>query len=418
MHTSAPRCRSCGQALTHEVVDLGMSPLCESFLAADALDAMEPFYPLRLLVCAECYLVQLREYVSPGEIFSEYAYFSSFSDSWVRHARTYCETMRGRLGLGSSNLVVELASNDGYLLQHFVAMGVPVLGIEPAANVAEAAVAKGVRTRVDFFGVALARQLAEEGARADLIVGNNVLAQVPDVNDFVGGIKLLLKPGGVVTIEFPHLERTIAGCQFDQIYHEHFSYFSLLSAERIFARHGLVLFDVEELPTHGGSLRIHLRHAEETGPIAEAVGRIRERELALGYGDPARLGEFRQVVEATKRSLLSFLIEAKAEGKRVVGYGAPGKGNTLLNYCGIRTDFVDFLVDRNPYKHGRFTPGTHIPIHPVEAVDEAKPDYLLILPWNLKHEIMQQMRRIGDWGGRFVVPIPQVQIVAPSEIDA
>ena len=417
MQGSTPRCRSCGAALSHEVVDLGMSPLCESFLPADQLDAMERFYPLRLLVCAECCLVQLREYVSPDEIFTEYAYFSSFSDSWVRHALAYCEAMRDRLGLGASSRVVELASNDGYLLQHFVRMGVPVLGVEPAANVARAAEAKGVPTRVDFFGVRLARELVAEGIRADLIAGNNVLAQVPDVNDFVAGIAVLLAPGGVVTIEFPHLERTIAGCQFDQIYHEHFSYFSLLAAERIFARHGLTLFDVDELPTHGGSLRLYFRHAAAAAPaVSAAVDRLRARELAQGYDDPARLAAFRDVVEATKRSLLRFLIEAKAAGKRIAGYGAPGKGNTLLNYCGIRTDFVDFLVDRNPYKHGRFTPGTHIPIRPVEAIDAAKPDYLLILPWNLKHEIMQQMRHVGEWGCRFVVPIPSVEVINPEEV--
>jgi predicted TPR repeat methyltransferase len=415
MQGSLPVCRSCGAGLVHEVVDLGMSPLCESFLAADALDAMERFYPLRLLACGECGLVQLRDYVGPGEIFSEYAYFSSFSDSWVQHALAYCRAMQQRQGLGPSSRVVELASNDGYLLQHFVGMGVPVLGVEPAANVAKAALARGVPTRVDFFGRRLARQLVAEGVRADLIVANNVLAQVPDVNDFVAGIALLLAPGGLVTIEFPHLERTIAGCQFDQIYHEHFSYFSLLAAERILARHGLALCDVDELPTHGGSLRLYGRHAGEPVPPSPAVERLRRRERELGYDDPTRLAAFRGVVEAAKRSLLRFLVEARADGRRIVGYGAPGKGNTLLNYCGIRTDFVEFLVDRNPYKHGRFTPGTHIPIRPVEAVDAARPDYLLILPWNLKQEIMRQMRHVTEWGCRFVVPVPSVAVIHPEE---
>jgi SAM-dependent methyltransferase len=417
MSVATPRCRFCGEALLHELVDLGMSPLCESFLAADQLDRMEPFYPLRVLVCARCLLVQLREYVSPGEIFSEYAYFSSYADSWVAHARDYCRLARDRLGLGPRSRVVELASNDGYLLQHFVAMGVPVLGIEPAANVARAAEARGVPTRVAFFGRELARELAAEGVRADLVVGNNVLAQVPDLNDFVGGIKLLLAPQGLVTLEFPHLERTIEGNQFDQIYHEHFSYFSLLAVEKIALHHGLVLFDVEELPSHGGSLRVWLRHAERGEPaVSERVAMLRAREIRQGYADPAAYAAFGRKAARTKHRLLRFLIGAKAEGKRIVGYGAPGKGNTLLNYCGIRTDFLDYLVDRNPYKHGRFTPGTHIPIHPPSMIDETRPDHLLILPWNLKDEIMQQMAHVGRWGCRFVVPIPEVDVILPKEL--
>ncbi|HRY25504.1 MAG TPA: class I SAM-dependent methyltransferase [Geminicoccaceae bacterium] len=414
-----PLCRSCGLELVHEVLDLGMSPLCESFLRGDQLDRAEAFYPLKVLACAGCGLVQLREYVSPDEIFGEYAYFSSFSESWVRHAAEYCRTMHGRLGLGGSSLVVELGSNDGYLLQHFGELGVPVLGIEPAANVAAAAEARGVPTRVAFFGTKVAGELLAEGRAADLIVGNNVLAQVPDLNDFVAGIALLLKPTGTATLEFPSLEQTIAGNQFDQVYHEHFSYFSLIAVEALVARHGLVVADVEELASHGGSLRVHLRQAREASGIAPRVEALRARELAAGCADPARLAEFGSVVEATKRRLLSFLIEAREAGKRVVGYGAPGKGNTLLNYCGIRTDFLDYLVDRNPYKHGRFTPGTHIPIFPVERIAETRPDYLLILPWNLRREIVRQMAPvIAPWGGRLVVPIPKLEVIEATEVAA
>jgi predicted TPR repeat methyltransferase len=405
--------------LHHQVIDLGMSPLCESFLRADQLDQAEAFYPLRVLVCDACHLVQLREYVAAGEIFDEYAYFSSFSDSWVRHARTYCEAMHQRLELGPTSLVVEVGSNDGYLLQHFVQLGVPVLGIEPAGNVAAAAQAKGVPTEVAFFGRRLAETLVASGKRADLLVGNNVLAQVPDLNDFVAGIAHLLQPHGIATLEFPHLERTIQGNQFDQVYHEHFSYFSLSAVELLLDRHGLVVCDVEELPSHGGSLRVFIRHAARTTPaVSDRVRQVREREVLAGCTDIARLAAFGERAETTKRRLLRFLIDARESGARIVGYGAPGKGNTLLNYCGIRSDFLDYLVDRNPYKHGRFTPGTHIPIRPVEAIDETRPDYLLILPWNLKSEIMRQMRHVGDWGCRFVVPIPELVVVPAAELAA
>lgn len=420
MSSNAPNCRFCAAPLVHEVVDLGMSPPCESFLVADALDQAEVFHPLRVLVCNRCWLVQLRDYVSAEEIFSrEYAYFSSFSTSWVEHARRYCVAMYERLGLGRDSLVVELASNDGYLLQHFLPMGVPVLGIEPAPNVATKAIEIGVPTRLAFFSRELADQLVEEGLAADLVAGNNVLAQVPDLNNFVSGIARLLKPHGVATLEFPHLERTLAGNQFDQFYHEHFSYFSLLAVEKVGAAHGLLLFDVEELETHGGSLRIFFRRADQGGPApSPRVAEIRTRELSLGYAELAAYRAFGERVARTKRRLLQFLIEAKESGKRVVGYGAPGKGNTLLNHCGIRTDFLDFLVDRNPYKHGRFTPGTHIPVHPVEQVDASRPDYLLILPWNLTREITRQMRHVADWGCRFVVPIPEVTVIDPAEIPA
>jgi len=404
-------CRFCAAPVATVVCDLGMSPLCESFLAADQRNQMEPFYPLRADVCERCWLVQLESYVAPESIFTEYAYFSSYSDSWVRHARAYVEAMIDRFRLGPGNLVVELASNDGYLLQHFVERAVPVLGIEPARNVAAAAVERGVPTLTEFFGEELAGRLARERGPADLIVANNVLAQVPDLNDFVAGVKRLLKPGGVVTVEFPHLVRLLEGNQFDTIYHEHFSYFSLGTARRIFERHGLSLFDVEELPTHGGSLRIYGRHAEEDepapGPRVEALA-AHEAAAGMETLDPY-LG-FGARVERTKRRLLEFLVRAKDEGASVAGYGAPGKGNTLLNYCGIGTDFLDYTVDRNPYKHGRFTPGAHIPIHPPERLAETRPDYILILPWNLKDEIMAQLAYTQAWGARFVVPIPEVSV--------
>lgn len=404
-------CRFCGTAFQHTVVDLGMSPLCESFLRADQLNQMEPFYPLRVWVCERCFLVQLEEYVTGEDIFTDYAYFSSFSDSWLNHAREYVEKMIDNLELTSKSSVVEIASNDGYLLQYFVQRGIPALGIEPAANVAKVAENKGVPTLVRFFGVETARELAAAGQKADLILGNNVLAQVPDLNDFVGGLKILLGPSGVITIEFPHLLRTIDGNQFDQIYHEHFSYFSLYSVDRIFAAHGLPIFDVEELPTHGGSIRIYAHHAEDaTREPTDRLLALREREQDAGVATLDYYQGFESRVRETKRKLLEFLIEARRAGKRVVGYGAPGKGNTLLNYCGIRSDFLDFTVDRSPHKHGKFLPGTHIPIFPPEQLWEAHPDYVLILPWNLKNEIMAQLSGIREWGGKFVVPIPEVTI--------
>jgi hypothetical protein len=388
-----------------------MSPLCESFLRADQLNQMEPFYPLNVWVCERCFLVQLEEYVTGEEIFTDYAYFSSFSDSWLAHAKRYVDQMIDQLGLSAKSQVVEIASNDGYLLQYFVQRGIPALGIEPAANVAKVAEAKGVPTIVKFFGVDTARELADAGQQADLILGNNVLAQVPDLNDFVGGLKVLLAPSGVVTIEFPHLLRTIDGNQFDQIYHEHFSYFSLYSVECIFAAHGLPIFDVEELPTHGGSIRIYAHHAEDTTrEITDRLVELRGREADAGISTLGYYEDFESRVRETKRKLLEFLIEAKRAGKRVVGYGAPGKGNTLLNYCGIRTDFVDFTVDRSPHKHGKFLPGTHIPIFQPERLWEERPDYVLILPWNLKSEIMEQLAGIREWGGQFVVPIPEVTV--------
>ena len=413
---AAGGCRLCGTTLTQSFVDLGMSPLCESFRAADELDDMERYYPLHVHVCGSCFLVQLKEYVSPEAIFGEYAYFSSYSTSWIAHAKAYCAMIERRLDLGPESLVIELASNDGYLLQHFLPAGVPVLGIEPAANVAKVAIGKGIETEVAFFGLQLAQALAAEGRSADLIVGNNVLAQVPDLNDFVAGMAWLIKPEGVITLEFPHLQRLIAENQFDTIYHEHFSYFSLVTIEALVARHGLKLIDVEELATHGGSLRVYLARTSSVRPISTRVAELLARERRAGFRDLATYASFGEQVKRTKRRLLAFLIEAKEAGKVICGYGAPGKGNTLLNYCGIGPDFIDFTVDRNPYKHGRFTPGMHIPIHPVEAIDDARPDYLLILPWNLKDEIAQQMRHVGDWGCRFVVPIPELTVIDPKEL--
>jgi SAM-dependent methyltransferase len=399
----------CGSPLRTTFVDLGMSPLCESYISREQLNQMEPFYPLHVYVCETCFLVQLHEYVSREHIFTEYAYFSSYSDSWVQHMAKYADMIVGRLNLGAKSFVVEVASNDGYLLQHFVAKGIQVLGIEPAANIAKVALEKGVPTLVEFFGEQLARRLAGEGKQADLIAGANVLAQVPDVNDFVKGFKILLKPRGVLTIEFPHLMRLIDENQFDTIYHEHFSYFSFLAAERIFAAHGITLFDVEEIPTHGGSLRIYGCHADAY-PIGPRVKELRGREEQAGFNRLDRYSTFTEQVKETKRKLLEFLIQAKREGKSIAGYGAPGKGNTLLNYCGIRSDFVEYTVDRSLYKQGKFLPGTHIPIYAPQKIDETKPDYVLILPWNFKDEIMAQMAHIRKWGGRFVTPIPEVKV--------
>jgi len=404
-------CRFCGTVLQHTFVDLGMSPLCESFLTSDQLNQMEPFYPLHAKVCERCFLVQVEEYVDPGHIFSEYAYFSSYSDAWLKHAKAYTDMIVSRLGLHRGSRVVELGSNDGYLLQNFVAKSIPVLGVEPATNVAAAAIAKGVPTTTRLFGPDTAEALVAEGMRADLIIGNNVLAQVSELNGFVAGMQRLLKPGGVITMEFPHLLRLMDENQFDTIYHEHFSYFSFMTAARIFAAHGLTLFDVEELWTHGGSLRIYAQHAEGSSrPIEPRVDELLAREKAAGLDRLDRYSDFTRQVEETKRKLLEFLIAAKREGRSIAGYGAPGKGNTLLNYCGIRTDFLDYTVDRNPYKHGRFLPGTHIPIFHPEKIKETRPDYLLILPWNLKDEIIGQMAEIRAWGGQFVIPIPALEV--------
>jgi SAM-dependent methyltransferase len=403
-------CRCCAAPLQRTFIDLGMSPLCESYIEAGQLDLPETFYPLHALICKRCFLVQLKQYVSSEQIFSDYAYFSSYSDSWIEHARRYCAAVVERFSLGGDSLVMEIASNDGYLLQHFVERKVPCLGIEPAANVARAAIERGIPTEVCFFGHETAVELAEQHGRPDLIVGNNVLAHVPELNGFIAGMKTLLKPGGVITMEFPHLLQLMQQNQFDTIYHEHFSYLSLFVVEKAFGQHGLALFDVEELPSHGGSLRIYAQHAQGPLSCTERLQELRRREFDLGVDRLETYTDFDQRVQQTKRALLQFLIDARAAGKSVVGYGAPGKGNTLLNYCGIRTDFIDYTVDRSPHKQGRYTPGTHIPIDHPERILQTRPDYLLILPWNLADEISRQMAVIRDWGGQFVVPIPELRV--------
>jgi hypothetical protein len=405
-------CRFCGSALETVFADLGMSPLANSYLPPDRANAMEPFYPLRALVCGECLLVQLEEFETPEAIFSDYAYFSSYSTSWLEHAQRYVEQMIERWGLDGDSHVVELASNDGYLLQYFVQRGVSVLGIEPAANVAQAAVEKGVPTLVEFFGMSTARSVAAD-SRADLLLGNNVLAHVPDLNDFVGGMKLLLAERGVVTMEFPHLLRLIEDNQYDTIYHEHFSYFSFLTVRRVFEAHELRLFDVEELSTHGGSLRIYGCHAEDdTKPETDRARELLARERAAGLAELATYRAYAARVQTDKRDTLEFLIRLKRDGRSIVGYGAPAKGNTLLNYCGIGTDFLDYTVDLNPHKQGHLLPGTHIPIRAPEALRETKPDVVLVLPWNLRDEIVRDHGYIAEWGGRFAARSPQLRLLS------
>lgn len=404
-------CRFCDSPLEHTFVDLGVSPLANSYVKPQQLNCAETFYPLHVYVCSKCLLVQLEEWSSPAEIFTDYAYFSSFSTSWLEHARRYVDMVVDRFGLNSRHLVVEVASNDGYLLQYFLPHRIPVLGIEPAANVAEAAKAKGIPTLVKFFGEQTARELAREGRKADLLIGNNVLAHVPKLNDFVSGLKILLNHRGIITMEFPHLMRLMEDNQFDTIYHEHFSYFSFVVVERLFSAHGLTIFDVEEIPTHGGSLRIFARHIEDaSSPVTDRVTELRTREIRGGYVTLDHYLTFADKVIDVKSKLLAFLVEARRDGKTVVGYGAPAKGNTLLNYCGIRTDFLAYTVDRSPHKQGHFLPGTRIPIRAPEEIGKTRPDYLLILPWNLKDEIIEQMAHIREWGGRFVVPIPEVRV--------
>jgi SAM-dependent methyltransferase len=405
-------CRFCGASLRYRVVDLGMSPLCESYVREEALDSMEPFYPLNVWVCDECFLVQLNQYVTVGEIFEEYAYFSSYSTSWLRHSEEYVAMIVERLELDANSMVIELASNDGYLLQYFVERKVPCLGVEPAANVAKVAIERGIPTDVSFFGAKKGAEMSASGVQADLVIGNNVLAQVPDLNDFLAGVGQILAPDGTATFEFPHLLALFLGNQFDTIYHEHFCYFSLISAQRIFNAHGLTVFDVEELWTHGGSLRIYARPAaDSTRPVSDRVVDLLAREEASGLLEVSSYTRFEEQVRETKRQLLEVLIAAKRAGKTIVGYGAPGKGNTLLNYCGIRQDFLDFTVDRNPYKQGRYLPGTHIPIFAPERIDEVRPDLILILPWNFKDEIIEQLSHVREWGAQFIVPIPTATVV-------
>jgi len=410
--TNLLTCRFCGERLNVLFADLGASPLANSYLTPAQLHQAEPFYPLRVYVCASCLLVQAEAFETPEAIFTDYAYFASYSDSWLQHAKAYTEMAVPRFGLDRHSLVLELASNDGYLLQYFAAKGIPVLGVEPAHNVANVAIKKGIPTVVKFFGEQTSRELSEQGVQADLIVGNNVLAHVPQLNDFVRGIKIALKATGVITMEFPHLIRLVKENQFDTIYHEHFSYFSLIAVEKIFAAHGLTLFDVDELDTHGGSLRIYAKHAEDASKrIHPRIIDLRRQEENAGF---ICLETYRCVadkVKATKYGLLEFLIRAKREKKIIVGYGAPAKGNTLLNYCGIRSDFIEYTVDRSPHKQGHFLPGTHIPIYDPDKISQTRPDYVLILPWNLKDEVMAQMNHIRDWGGQFVVPIPEVKVL-------
>lgn len=409
---STGQCRFCDSPLEHTFADLGMSPVSNAFLKAAQLNHKESFYPLHAYVCGTCFLVQLKEFESPEAIFNEeYAYYSSYSDTWLSHARNYVDEMVRRFELHGSSFVVELASNDGYLLQYFAEKKIPALGVEPSANVAEVARQRGVETLVKFFGVRAAHEIVGRGHQADLLLGNNVLAHVPDLNDFVAGAKILLKSDGVITMEFPHLVCLMRDNQFDTIYHEHFSYFSFRTVHTIFAKHGLVLFDVQKLSTHGGSLRVFAKHAEDSGkPIASSVSSLLQEEQAAGLDEMTTYSAFAERVRITKRRLVQFLIEAKESGKSVVGYGAPAKGNTLLNYCGIRSDFIDYTVDRSPHKQGMFLPGTHIPIYAPDRIFETKPDYVLILPWNLKDEIMEQMAGIREWRGQFVLPIPQVMV--------
>lgn len=413
VHARHYACRFCNEPLRHTFVDLGTSPLCQRHVTPARFDHAESIYPLHVYVCHSCFLVQLPAYVAREEIFdAEYGYFSSFSETWLKHAEAYVQMMIPRFGLGAATRVVELASNDGYLLQYFKRAGVPVLGIEPTENTAAIAIKNGIPSLTKFFGRETAREVLASDGPASLILGNNVLAHVPDINDFVGGMKILLGPGGVVTMEFPQLLHLIDRSYWDTIYHEHFSYLSFTTVEKIFAAQGLVLFDVDDLPTHGGSIRIYGRHADDTTkPVHERVLTMREREKAAGHFDLAYYRTYGERVKESKRAILEFLIEAKRQGKRIAAYGAPGKGNTLLNYCGIRTDLIDYTVDRSPHKQGNFLPGTRLPIYAPEKIRETRPDYLFLLPWNLKDEIIKQMADIRGWGGKFVVPIPTLQVI-------
>ncbi len=404
-------CRFCGSRLSRTFVDLGVSPLANSYVAPDQLTHMEPFYPLHAYVCEKCFLVQLMEFETSENIFSHYAYFSSYSKSWLEHARAYTEMITRRLQLDASSQVIEIASNDGYLLQYMKQAGVKTLGIEPAKNVAAAAIGKGIPTIMRFFGVKLARELVAEGRTADLLLGNNVLAHVPDLNDFVAGMKLVLKRRGVITMEFPHLARLIEECQFDTIYHEHFSYFSFHTVEQVFARHGLALFDVDEIPTHGGSLRIYARHVDDdTRNIGAKVAALKTAEQRMGLAGFDLYDSFASKVINVKCDVLDFLVRAKRQGKKVIGYGAPAKGNTLLNYCGIRTDLIEYTVDASPHKQGHYLPGSRLPIYAPSRIKATRPDYVVILPWNLRDEVMEQNAHIREWGGRFVTFIPRVTV--------
>ncbi len=402
------KCRFCDTPLETTFIDLGMQPPCESVIREEQLNSMECFYPLHAFVCHNCFLVQLEEYVTPEDIFTEYAYFSSYSDSWLEHSRRYVDMISKKLSLNSNSFVIEIASNDGYLLQYFKEKNISMLGIDPAVNVAEVAINKGVPTLVKFFSSETAKELVEDGKTADLVIGNNVLAQVPPLNDFIKGVKLVLKENGVATFEFPHLVKLIEHNQFDTIYHEHFSYFSFSTISQIFEKQSLILYDVEEIPTHGGSIRIYVKHIEDKSKkISNQVIDILKREKDFGIFNIETYKNFEKKVKSTKRKALKLLIKLKDEGNIIVGYGAPGKGNTFLNYTGIRTDFLDYVVDRNKYKQGTYLPGTHIPIYDPIRIKETKPNYVIILPWNLKNEIIKQNKYITEWGGKFIIMIPE-----------
>ena len=407
------QCRFCKTELQHVFIDLVNSPASNSFLTTEQLNEPEVFYPLKVYTCHHCYLVQVDEYKKSDAIFnSDYVYFSSYSTTWLEHARKYTEKMVERFGVNQESLVMEIASNDGYLLQYFHQKNIPVTGIEPTANTAKVAMEKGVDTIVDFFGVRLAKELVSQNRQADILLGNNVLAHVPDIVDFVKGLKLVLKPTGVVTMEFPHLMQLVDNNQFDTIYHEHFSYLSFGTVQKIFAAQGLELFDVEELPTHGGSLRIYAKHVEDTSkPIAAAVAGLLKKEADKGMTGLAYYDHFQQKALQVKLGLTEFLIEQKKAGKKVAAYGAAAKGNTLLNYCGIKSDLIEFVVDANPHKQGKWLPASHIPVVTESHLKAAKPDYVIILPWNLKDEITRQLAYIKEWGGRFVIPIPQLTVI-------
>lgn len=405
-------CRFCKQEISTLFISLGSSPLANSYLSKEQLSKAEPFYPLDVYVCDKCFLVQLFEFESPENIFSDYAYFSSYSQTWLKHAEVYADKMISLFGINKNSLVIEIASNDGYLLQYFIKKGIPVLGIEPARNVAKVALERGIPTETVFFGTETAKRLVAQGKYADLLLGNNVLAHVPNLNDFVRGLSILLKPDGIITMEFPHLLRLMESNQFDTIYQEHFSYFSFLTVEKVFSAQGLVIFDLEELPTHGGSLRIFVKHQDDnTKSISERVANMLDKEISLGFNKISHYLTFDKQVRKTKRDILSFLIKAKQEEKIIVGYGAAAKGNTLLNYCGIRGDFIEYVVDRNPYKQGRYLPGSRIFIEHPEKIKETKPDYILILPWNIKDEVIEQLSFIRTWGGKFIIPIPELKVV-------
>lgn len=405
-------CRLCGKPLKYTFLDLGISPLANSYVNSDRMQQSESMYPLKTFVCDSCYLVQVEDYESPDHIFSDYAYFSSYSESWLAHCKSYVNKMIERFGFNSQQQVIEIASNDGYLLQYFAEREVPVLGIEPAANVAAVAKERGIPTVVNFFGTELAEKLREQGQSADLLLGNNVLAHVPNLNDFVSGMKIVLKPSGVITMEFPHLKELIEYVQFDTIYHEHYSYFSFTTVCELFSKHGLVVFDVDKLSTHGGSLRIYVQHADYSErEISLAVLHLIEEELAYGIKDLDMYQMYKEQAVKLKRDIVRLCIDLKNEGKTIAGYGAPAKGNTLLNYCGLDKDYFDFTVDRSPHKQGKYLPGSRVPIYAPDKIKDEKPDYLFVLPWNLKDEIIKQTEYIREWGGKWIIPVPHVSII-------